>query len=846
MSKIKSLFLGPNAENLTPLRNQVDDIILDAAFLRRNYQPGDKPLITESDKLQPDYVDTVALMRQKLQPILADLKKSVPTYHPRHVGHMNADVFITGIAGFLGAMMYNPNNIINVASPSTTDMEVAYLNQLCTMVGYEKVSVQISDDVSGSWGHLCSGGTSANLEALWDLRNLKYFPVSLKLATGELKEAGEFEIESLGKKKIAACSFKDLFNLSPDEIYKLVEEVAKSEKLSEERNRRILEKYTVQTLGVAGIHDMLPQTEKLDLPKVFISHTHHYSWMKAMDILGLGRGNLVFVKTDKNFRMDYRSLERELAKAGPVLAVISIMGTTEEGAFDPLEKIIDLRKTIHNQFFVHVDGAYGGYFASMLNGQKDSVNLPAYLDKIFQEEAGSGKPPRWKEHFNFDKTWIRRVRALREADSITIDPHKLGYIPYPAGAILFKESLTRYMTRTEAPYVSSKESRKENEIYLGQWTLEGSRPGAAAVACYYSGEVLGLDAENHGRLLACTVIGAAKLFEAIDRFNANSKKNDGFSIIPLFKTDSNCVCYIIANKGLIKSPTLLNKFTKAVMDELTIQPGAKIIPDYDFIISTSSWDYDDYQSVIKGILVDKAGISRDRMDEMKGKKLQYIRSVMMNPLAAYEPDSFFDDYVNHIGRILKRTLTKVYSELILNRGEEDEEETGKTIRKRFNILWIENEGNIEDQKHSILTDPEFGYGINIDFETYSTGTKKLVVENLAQYDAVLVDLNLKDKNHEEDPKTKWDYCLDIIKAIREKDWDARVLVCSEYLSESNKFYWDARDGLLDKDNELNLDADNLVAKNKCGDALDFEGNKLLLIQHIFSSLQQPASLPKPE
>lgn len=845
MSKIKSLFLGPNAENLIPLRNQVDDIILDAAFLRRNYQPGDKPLITESDKLQPDYVDTIALMRQKLQPILADLKKSVPTYHPRHVGHMNADVFITGIAGFLGAMMYNPNNIINVASPSTTDMEVAYLNQLCAMVGYEKVSVQISDDISGSWGHLCSGGTSANIEALWVLRNLKYFPVSLKLAAEELKETGEFEIESLGKKKIAACSFKDLFNLSPDEIYELVEKVAKSEKLSEEKNRDIFEKYTVQMLGVAGIHDKLPQTEKLDLPKVFISHTRHYSWMKAMDILGLGRGNLVFVETDEDFRMDYNSLEKELAETGPVLAVVNIMGTTEEGAFDPLEKIISLRKTLHKQFFVHVDGAYGGYFASMLNGQKASVDLHSYLNKIFQEETGSDVAPKWEEHFNFDDTWIRRVKALREADSITIDPHKLGYIPYPAGAILFKESLTRYMTRTEAPYVSSKESRKENEIYLGQWTLEGSRPGAAAVACYYSGEVLGLDAENHGRLLACTVIGAAKLFEAIDRFNENPK-NGGFSIIPLFKTDSNCVCYIIANKGLIKSPTLLNKFTKAVMDELTIQPGEKIIPDYDFIISTSSWDYDDYQSVIKDILVDKAGIGKDRMDEMTGKKLQYIRSVMMNPLAAYEPDSFFDDYVNHIGRILKRTLTKVYSELILNRGKEDEEETGKTIRKRFNILWIENEGNIEDQKHSILTDPEFGYGINIDFETYSTSTKKHVVEKLAQYDAILVDLNLKDNNHKEDPKTKWDYCLDIIKAIRKKDWNARVLVCSEYLSEDNEHCQGAREGLLDKDNELNLDADNLVPKNRQDDILDFEGNKFLLIQKIFSSLQRPDSLPNPE
>ena len=35
---------------------------------------------------------------------------------------------------------------------------------------------------------------------------------------------------------------------------------------------------------------------------------------------------------------------------------------------------------------------------------------------------------------------IRAFAKFREADSITINPHKLGYIQYPAGVIAFRDS----------------------------------------------------------------------------------------------------------------------------------------------------------------------------------------------------------------------------------------------------------------------------------------------------------------------------------------------------------------------------------------------------------------------
>lgn len=832
MSIIKSLFLGPKAENLDLFRKLCEDILLDAAFLRRNYQPGEDPIITEHDKTDKDYVEASSRMRQYLQSILADLKKCVPTYHPRHVGHMTADVFMTGIAGFIGGMMYNPNNIINVTSPSTTDMEVEYINWMCRMIGYKPVSSTVSENLNGSWGHLCSGGTSANIEALWVLRNLKYYPVTLKLAVNSVPMAGEVKVEALKGALVRECTFQQLFNLPVGEIYRLVAAVATDEVLSRPETRKLVEEYSVQNLGVAGVHEAVSEAEgneTLPLPKVFLSRTHHYSWEKAMDIIGLGRRCLKELPTDRDFRLNIADLEEELSNSGPVLAVVDIMGTTEEGAFDPLDEIVALREKCGKGFFIHVDGAYGGYFASMLNGRKEGEDLCAYLDRIGEEEhcfkVGEDHVD-WAAHFNFDATWRRRVEALRDADSVTIDPHKLGYIPYPAGAILFKECTSRHMTRIEAPYVSNDSSKSENEIYLGQWTLEGSRPGAAAAACYYSGKVLPLDAENHGRLLACTVISAAKLFQAIDRFNQGAGEND-FTIVPLYKTDSNSVCYIVANKGLIKSPTILNRFTKALVDEFTIKPGKRMIPDYDFIVSTSSWPYEKYRTNICGIL-QEAGIGAEQMKEMEGNDLHYIRSMMMNPLSAYEPDTFFDSYMNDLNRILKQTLVKVFSELVFE----------KKKGLRYNILWVENEDSVKKQKDSLLADPGFGYGIDIDFHTYGVQSPTWIPGHMDNYDAILVDLNLMDNNHEENPNAKWVHSLSLIKELKKRNKNAHVFVCSRYLSKTNPFHQLTRESLLDAANGLHLEPEDLLAKDYFEDgSLDLENNKLHLMERIFRSLQ---------
>ncbi len=42
-----------------------------------------------------------------------------------------------------------------------------------------------------------------------------------------------------------------------------------------------------------------------------------------------------------------------------------------------------------------------------------------------------------------DKEVYEGFRAISEADSVTIDPHKMGYVPYAAGGIVIKRSEER-------------------------------------------------------------------------------------------------------------------------------------------------------------------------------------------------------------------------------------------------------------------------------------------------------------------------------------------------------------------------------------------------------------------
>lgn len=70
------------------------------------------------------------------------------------------DPTLTAVAGYLAFMLSNPNNHAYEGGPITTEMEMETTAMLMQMCGYKT-----------GWGHLASGGSLANTEALWAIRD---------------------------------------------------------------------------------------------------------------------------------------------------------------------------------------------------------------------------------------------------------------------------------------------------------------------------------------------------------------------------------------------------------------------------------------------------------------------------------------------------------------------------------------------------------------------------------------------------------------------------------------------------------------------------------------------------
>lgn len=188
-------------------------------------------------------------------------------------------------------------------------------------------------------------------------------------------------------------------------------------------------------------------------------------------------------------------LEDRLARKQAVYAVVAIIGSTEEGAVDPLDEMIAIRDEFRGRglnFIVHADGAWGGYFASMIRDPPPGFVSNRDVDDV-DTEAGRDFVPT----VTLRDSTVAQFRALEHADSITIDPHKAGYIPYPAGGLCYRDGRMRYLLTWTAPYLHDSDEGES----IGIYGVEGSKPGAPAAAVYLHHAVVGLHKEGHGGLL---------------------------------------------------------------------------------------------------------------------------------------------------------------------------------------------------------------------------------------------------------------------------------------------------------------------------------------------------------
>ena len=196
-------------------------------------------------------------------------------------------------------------------------------------------------------------------------------------------------------------------------------------------------------------------------PGAAIAHSadSHYTHSRMGEVLGI---DTVGIPTDGTGRMELGALERELT-TGRIGVVVATLGTTGLGAVDPLADIIPLARRYGAR--IHVDTAYGGFFAII-------------ADELAPETA-------------------RHFRAIKDADSVVVDPHKHGLQPYGCGAVLFNDqSILRYYHH-ESPYTYF----ASTERHFGEIQLECSRAGASAAALWATLRVFPLTKEGLGGIV---------------------------------------------------------------------------------------------------------------------------------------------------------------------------------------------------------------------------------------------------------------------------------------------------------------------------------------------------------
>jgi aromatic-L-amino-acid/L-tryptophan decarboxylase len=137
---------------------------------------------------------------------------------------------------------------------------------------------------------------------------------------------------------------------------------------------------------------------------IYVSSQTHASVAKAAILAGFPERNVRAVPCTDGLRVDTDALRAMIrddrAKGHRPCLLVANAGTTNTGAVDPIAECVDIAR--EDGLWVHVDGAYGGFFQLTDRGR-------------------------------------RLFDGIESADSITLDPHKGMFLPYGTGCLLVRE-----------------------------------------------------------------------------------------------------------------------------------------------------------------------------------------------------------------------------------------------------------------------------------------------------------------------------------------------------------------------------------------------------------------------
>jgi tyrosine decarboxylase/aspartate 1-decarboxylase len=171
--------------------------------------------------------------------------------------------------------------------------------------------------------------------------------------------------------------------------------------------------------------------------EIIVPASAHHSFDKAADLLGC---TLTRVRLNDAYQVDPVAVKEAITSR--TFAIVGIAGTTELGVVDPITELAEIAEQ-HN-LHLHIDAAFGGFVIPFL-----------------------GRAAREKLDFDF---------RLSGVSSITMDPHKMGMCPIPAGGILFRDEQIASAISTNFTYLCGGETVHQ--------TIVGTRSGASSLATW--------------------------------------------------------------------------------------------------------------------------------------------------------------------------------------------------------------------------------------------------------------------------------------------------------------------------------------------------------------------------
>lgn len=172
---------------------------------------------------------------------------------------------------------------------------------------------------------------------------------------------------------------------------------------------------------------------------ILCSEDNHYSMDKASNLLGTRVQKVSVDQLDRtissNAVMDAVGIQQR--NGTKAFIVVANMMTTMFGSVDNPEIYSEVLEKKNLPYFIHVDGAYGGF----------------YFPFSQQDHPLDFRNPK--------------------ISSITLDAHKMAQAPYGTGIFIIRKDLIQYANTKEASYVEGED-----------FTLIGSRSGANAVAVW--------------------------------------------------------------------------------------------------------------------------------------------------------------------------------------------------------------------------------------------------------------------------------------------------------------------------------------------------------------------------